>query len=1311
MHIKQIELCGFKTYKDRLETDLFSPKINVVVGANGSGKSNFFHAIRFVLNDVNSMRVEERQSLLHEGAGHAVPMAYVEVVFDNTDGRFPLDRDEVRLRRTISKNKDEYHLDKKPINKSEVSNLLESAGFSRANPYYIVQQGKIMHMSNMKDTERLALLKEIGGTGVYEERRKESLKVMSDTECRRAQIEETMSVIEEKLKELDEERKELAEYTKLDKQRKCLEYSIADLELNSVRADLAKVSEDQVKARELSSKMMEDAEKAASELKQLEGEVSAAVALKEALQRQRNDLKGQKVELSSSLAACEAEVHDLQSRLSRGEEMAGGAQQEAARLEQRIIKAQEQLEQARVEHLSSEKEELRIQAEVESAEARLHQLYQKQGRSRSFATQKERDASLKKEIASLESTQKQEKDRVQKVNNTVQERNEYLNALAQSLGDRESEVRQVENEVAAAEKLVVAVKLERDQLQNARKESWRGEAELRGRVETLQADLRKRRQNLDKQTAVDIVRGLHGLDRVVQEHHVLGVHGRLIDLIDCAPQLATAVEVTAGNQLFNVVVENDDVALRCTELLNRGKLGRVTFMPLNRLNATEVEYPQEHGKDVMPLARRVKCESRYDKAVKHVFGKTLLCRNEELAKEVARIGAFNCVTIEGTQINKRGALTGGFHDPSTSRLENVKAIRAAERELEEAERNLRQREGELLSFDAQVSALSGDVAKGEGSRQLLRSRLAALKDELRAMKREQAEKQKEVDAFEQEASSTHSSLTKLQTRIAALVAELGSPMLANLEPQERTEAENLPARITALKDRQRAAGTTAAAATARLATAKALLYDDLLKRKEELEVQADESALGDDRMALAARQGEALSSHQALSAVASQLAEVDKELERAIADLSAVNKRREALGDGQGKRGRAAATEAGSLEVLAARRSALLAREADLQRRIKDLGSLPAEAFDKNKGKEVKALMKQLEKVMADLAKFGSVNRKALDQYTSFTEQREELKVRKAELDRSEAKIRELIYALDMRKDEAIERTFKGVAKHFRDVFAELVPGGRGELVMQKRLPGHQQAAASFAALAEDEGEEEGVGGGNGPGGALEKYSGVKVRISFTRGGETMSLKQLSGGQRTLVALALIFAIQRCDPAPFYLFDEIDAALDPQYRTTVSRMMRRQADEERNPAQFIVTTFHPQIVGEADQLYGVSHTNRVSRIQSVTREDALAFLDVPEDQQAQHEGILQQGQAAAPVGPSSYKMGSAANNEMEHVHEEEDEEEPARVAAKSPAKQKKKLVKRGPGGKARSKKKRGRASSSEEEEEELEEGSADSDVE
>eukprot|EP00798_Chlamydomonas_sp_ICE-L_P031774 gene31775-6971_t len=152
--------------------------------------------------------------------------------------------------------------------------------------------------------------------------------------------------------------------------------------------------------------------------------------------------------------------------------------------------------------------------------------------------------------------------------------------------------------------------------------------------------------------------------------------------------------------------------------------------------------------------------------------------------------------------------------------------------------------------------------------------------------------------------------------------------------------------------------------------------------------------------------------------------------------------------------------------------------------------------------------------------------------------------------------------------------------------------------------------------------------------------TGVKVRIAFVQGGETMALKQLSGGQKTLVALALIFSIQRCDPAPFYLFDEIDAALDPQHRTTVAKMLRKQANDPINPAQFIVTTFHPQIVGEADQLHGVAHTNRVSNIYAIRREDAFTFLQVAEE-------TGDAGKELKEAEEEEEEAGSDADNAME----------------------------------------------------------------
>ena len=154
------------------------------------------------------------------------------------------------------------------------------------------------------------------------------------------------------------------------------------------------------------------------------------------------------------------------------------------------------------------------------------------------------------------------------------------------------------------------------------------------------------------------------------------------------------------------------------------------------------------------------------------------------------------------------------------------------------------------------------------------------------------------------------------------------------------------------------------------------------------------------------------------------------------------------------------------------------------------------------------------------------MNKKALDQYVSFTEQYDDLLNKKKESDSGADRITELIQALDRKKDEAIERTFKGVAKHFAQVFSELVPDGKGVLVMQ-RSKDIQEV------------------------GRIAAYTGVAIKVAFTRGGETQHMQHLSGGQKSLVALALIFAIQRCDPAPFYLFDEIDSALDQSHRTVL----------------------------------------------------------------------------------------------------------------------------------------------------------------
>jgi structural maintenance of chromosome 3 (chondroitin sulfate proteoglycan 6) len=288
-----------------------------------------------------------------------------------------------------------------------------------------------------------------------------------------------------------------------------------------------------------------------------------------------------------------------------------------------------------------------------------------------------------------------------------------------------------------------------------------------------------------------------------------------------------------------------------------------------------------------------------------------------------------------------------------------------------------------------------------------------------------------------------------------------------------------------------------------------------------------------------------------------------------------------------------------------------IAKRDSYMRKIQELGSLPPPSELKiYQNKSITDLEKELERVNKKLKKYSHVNKKAFDQYVNFSEQRESLIKRKEELDKGAEKVKELVESLDRKKDEAINRTFRGVSKHFAEVFKELVPLGGGELIMRTALDEGNENDEETDEEMESDGEAPSKKSKNtnpeNPDVSL--YRGIGVKVRFSRVGENFLMSQLSGGQKALVALALIFAIQRCDPAPFYIFDELDQALDSTYRQAVANLIQRQANDQDNPTQFITSTFRPELVAIAKNCYGISHQNKVSSIHHMSKNDALKFI-------------------------------------------------------------------------------------------------------
>ncbi|KAF9676305.1 hypothetical protein SADUNF_Sadunf09G0125000 [Salix dunnii] len=1052
MHIKQVIIEGFKSYREQVATEPFSPKVNCVVGANGSGKTNFFHAIRFVLSDLfQNLRNDDRHQLLHEGAGHQVLSAFVEIVFDNSDNRIPVDKEEVRLRRTIGLKKDEYFLDGKHITKTEVMNLLESAGFSRSNPYYVVQQGKIASLTLMKDSERLDLLKEIGGTRVYEERRRERNK--------RKQIIQVVQYLDERLKELDEEKEELRKYQQLDKQRKSLEYTIYDKELHDARQKLLEVEEARSKISEKSAKMYNEVLNAHEESRDLEKVLKDLTKEVQALNKEKEAAEKQQTEAIKKQAELELDVKDMLERFSGNIQAKDDAMKQLDILQKEIQDSQKELNKISPiydEHLSKEKD---ITKRIMEREKQLSILYQKQGRATQFSSKAARDKWLQKEIDDLQREQKLDEE-IYRLNADVKERDAYIES-------RKAEIATLDSLIFQSREGFNSHKAQRDKLQDERKSLWKKESELSAEIDKLRTEVDKAEKSLDHATPGDVRRGLNSIRRICREYKISGVFGPIIELLDCDEKYFTAVEVTAGNSLFHVVVEDDNISTQIIRHLNALKGGRVTFIPLNRVKAPRVTYPQ--SSDVVPLLKKLKFSPNFTPAFAQVFARTVICRDLDVATRVARTDGLDCITVDDQRITER-----------VTEQQKIDAKRAHDK--------------------SELEQLKQDIANANKQKQFI---------------------SKALENKEKSLADVRNQIDQLNASMVMKQAEMGTELIDHLTPEEKYELSQLNPEIKDLKEKLITCRTDRIETETRKAELEANLTTNLKRRKQELEViisSVDSDSLhGEDEL-----KRQELNDARSLAEVTTlELKRVSDKIDRLKEELKEKKDKKTELKVLEDRYEKTLQDEAKELEQLLSKRSIFLAKQEEYSNKIRELGPLSSDAFETYKRRGVKDLHKMLHRCNEQLQQFSHVNKKALDQYVNFTEQREELQKRQAELDAGDEKIRELISALDQRKDESIERTFKGVARHFREVFSELVQGGHGHLVMMKK------------------------------------------KVSFTGQGETQSMKQLSGGQKTVVALTLIFAIQRCDPAPFYLFDEIDAALDPQYRTAVGNI-----DECKDPETY-----------------------------------------------------------------------------------------------------------------------------------------------
>nr|VZI44501.1 unnamed protein product [Spirometra erinaceieuropaei] len=1091
------------------------------------------------------------------------------------------------------------------VTKADVMNMLESAGFSRSNPYYIVKQGKITQLATSPDSQRLKLLREVAGTRVYDERKEESKQIFRESEAKREQISELLDSIEERLRTLENETKELKEYQRWDRDRRALEYTIYDRELKETRKKLEELQAKREQSSESTAETRRAAKETADQIERLERELRDT-RLKEAqLQDEVEQVQHSVSEVLQRREQLQLTCADYSATLRSGKSARERAAEELARVNSQIELVEQRLTELKPEYKAARQKEDDIANALSDAEHRRKELFAKQGRLNQFRSRGQRDDWIKNQMKSLSKAIKDKENTIAKLTDEISKDDDRKTKLQADLTVAEENMNCVRTELETVSEDSRRLRREKDEIQTDRQTVYREETKIAQELNNWRDELARTEHSLRSITGKVILNGLDSVRKCIEIFRdkygpecdiVQGYYGTLIELLECPEDFYTSVEVTAGSRLFYHVVQNDKYVIRIIAEINKHNLpGEVHFLPINRLSVKEFRYPETEG--AIPMISRLKFDEKFRPVMLHIFGKTLICSSIDVAAQLARRQNFDCITLDGDQVSRKGTLTGGYYDNRLSRLELQRRKQKTEMEIQETE-NVRENNAKRKEqVDAQINRIIDELQRKETVRSKLEMTYDKLKKDIHLWKEELRTKTEARPQKERKLASLRHDLEQMKYTMESYKVELGTDLLSQLSVQEQREVDRLNDKIQELTRDAKESYKQRMKLETEKTEKETQLEHNLFRKREQLEAELAEASEQDLCERLREAEDELKEVEHRIEAAQRTVDEVESRLEALMNDQRRLETDLESKKYEEKEFTERMQDDQQSLEKMQSKQSQLIKKKEENMKKIRDLGSLPADAFDKFKDKSLKQLFKLLDKANRELKRYSHVNKKALDQFVSHSEEKEKLLKRKEELDKAHQAIIDLMNALDHQKYEAITLTFKQVSKNFQDIFKRLVPEGRAELVMHK---GKKDANAS------DDEDDAPAGGPSMPVPDVERFTGVGIRVSFTGDSADMrDMNQLSGGQKSLVALTLIFAIQKCDPAPFYLFDEIDAALDAQYRVAVADMIR----DLKSEAQFITTTFRPELLESAEKYYGVKFRNKVSHIECVTKEEALDFVE------------------------------------------------------------------------------------------------------
>jgi chromosome segregation protein len=1145
--ITKLILEGFKSFGKRTEL-IFDKDFNVVIGPNGSGKSNILDALCFVLGKTSakSMRAEKTSNLIYNGGKTKNPakQAEVSIVFDNQKKIFPTPETEVKVSRIVrADGQSKYKINGKTRTRQEILDLMNLAKID-PDGYNIILQGDIVHFCEMPSVERRQIVEEIAGIGMYEDKKNQALNDLAKVEENLGQVGIILKERESYLKDLKKDRDHAMKFKELNDRLRQNKATVLKRQLDKKTSEVADSSEKVSGYR--------------AKFDKLQGQVKAT---REAIQSRRAEMSqiDQEVQQKGEQeqVVMQKEVEQLRIEIATRKTTLGASHTELGRIAQRreqLSKSLEELDQ-KVKESKTQKEDLEVRKasitkELSAHEQKLaafkkkHQLGEENTIDQEMLTLDQQAEERQKKLSTFREEQQnllREKDKIEFQLQTIDQQIEKVHELEK---EHTSEIKALKQKKDEFKKAV----LELNQYLNSDSRMAAELAQSKQRLLKLSEEMaRLEVRNAGVQEAVA---GNVAVKKVLENRQQLGdIYGTVAELGNTSKDYSFALEVAAANRINSVVVEDDKVAAKCIKYLKENRFGTATFLPLNKIKGNPVraenkELTKEKG--VIGFAiDLIKFEPRFKEVFSYVFGNTLVVQNIDIARKIG-IGKIKMVTLDGDSADVSGAMVGGYHakkqgafkeqelaDSLEDIQEQVAKLQSSVSKLQVDKTENEDKIYKLREFKAN---LEGDIIKTEKSLHLDTSDMEASKSYKDELKKQLTEASKKLDAITDTISEATSELAQLKIKKQQLhdkIAEFRKPtVIAELNAYEehRKKLSDQVILITAdLKNVEAQLGETLVRDHEN--TKKVL--KDMEKESETLKtdtktldvsIKEQEKSLKQKEKA----QAEFQSKFKDLFTRRNKLSDEITALENKAFTVEE-NSRREEL-------------QMNTLSIEEARLKAehgALTAEFALYDGV-ELTDKPDEVL----AKEIKEAEKMRENI-------GSVNMRALEIYETVEKEYNALHQKKDVLVKEKEDVVALMNEIEGKKKELFIQTLAVVKQNFVSIFNALSTKGEADLELDT------------------------------PESPFEGGLNIKVKLT---GQKFLDIRSLSGGEKTMTALAFIFAIQEHAPASFYILDEVDAALDKHNSEKLSKLIRQYCDR----AQYIVISHNDNVITEASTLYGVS---------------------------------------------------------------------------------------------------------------------------